>query len=133
MDLRALKTEITSDPVGIGYAGKPDAEVAALLNEPLRPNLNRESLTPSEFVQAIDPAEFFALTQAQRDWIALVASTEDIFPIGNVRAGLITVFPAGTSTRAALLALLRETGSRARELGFGRVTPSQVADARRLP
>ena len=32
--LLALKTEIQSDPRSVGYAGKSDAQIAALLNDP---------------------------------------------------------------------------------------------------
>jgi len=51
----------------------------------------------------------------------------------TVKQELGAIFPAGSQTRTNLIALLKRDGSRADELGLGHVTPSHVADARRLP
>lgn len=135
MDLQALKTELTTDPLTRGYGSMGDEEAANSLNAVNRTR-EKPTLRGSDIYNALVPGEFTALQAAQQ------ARVRDIFLLGdsidvragtNVRAVLLSVFAAGSQTRANLIAAATEPASRADELGLGFVTPSNVADARRLP
>jgi hypothetical protein len=78
-------------------------------------------------------AEFAALPAADKQYVQLVCQAQTMPLTAALKAELGSVFPAGSATRANLLALLKRPGSRAEELGLGFVSPSNVADARRLP
>lgn len=129
--LAILKTELTTDPLG-RYAGLDDAQAAERLNVPDR-TTDRDTLHSGELIASIVSAEYTALTANQKDYVRLVAMAESLPITGTLRSELGGIFPAGSQTRGNLVALLRAPGSRARELGLPPVTPSDVADARRLP
>lgn len=135
MDLVALKSELTTDPLARGYSGLGDEAAANNLNTVNRTR-ERPTVTGAQIYNALDPAEFTALSAANQ------TKVRDIFGLGgdidvrtgrNARVVLLSLFGAATATRAALAALVQEPCSRAVELGLGTVTPSDVADARRLP
>lgn len=142
--LANLKTEITSDPTGLGYAGKSDAEVADLLNLP-RPGIviRRANIDPREVLEAIDSRDFEAAPNpAHVAWFesatqlrAIQLENEDgtmTRALGNFRRILQAAVTQGSRVRLAALAT--RTGSRAEQL-FGRdtvVTHIEVAQARSL-
>lgn len=64
MDYAALKSEITADPMSLGYAGKTDAVIAALLNDATKRTRSKATVSTAELFEAIDPAEFAALDAA---------------------------------------------------------------------
>lgn len=130
MDLAALKTEITSDPAAIGYAGKTHEDIAGLLNKPQR-TIDAETLSSGLLVSCIDRTEFAALSAADKAYLNLFVTAGDVPMSANVRQALRALFPAGSETRTKINQATRRTGSRAEELGFGRVTESDVADALR--
>lgn len=132
MDLVALKTEITSDPAAIGYAaanGDHEA-IAKLLNQPQR-TIDAERLSSGLLVSCIDRTEFTALSAADKAYLNLFVTAGDVPMSQNVRQALRALFPANSETRTKIKQATRRTGSRAEELGFGRVTESDVADALR--
>lgn len=132
MDLVALKAEITSDPAAIGYAaanGDHDA-IAKLLNRPQR-TIDAETLSSGVLVSCIDRAEFAALPAADKAYLNLFVTAGEVPMSANVRQALRALFPANSETRTKINQATRRTGSRAEELGFGRVTESDVADALR--
>jgi hypothetical protein len=132
MDLQALKTELTTDPLNRGYAALNDEAAAALLNKPDR-QPNRDTLDSGLFVGSIVAADYTGLTSDQRDRVRLLATPPLLFVSAHIRQELSDMFPPGSATRTNLRAALKRPGSRAEELGLGRVTESDVADARRLP
>lgn len=131
MDLQALKTEITTDSLGRGYSNMTDEQVSDSLNKQDR-QPNRETLDSGRFVGAIVAADYAGLTADQRDRVRLLATPSLLFITPHIRQELRDMFPANSATRTNLRAALMQTGSRADELGMGRVTPSDVANARRL-
>lgn len=131
MDLQALKAEITTDPEGIGYAGKNDEQTADLLNAQTR-QPNRESMTGGMLAASIVRAELAAIPNADQNYIRALLPCGEMPLTVTLKNELRNIFAAGTTTRANLIALLQRPGSRADELGIGFVTPSNVADARRL-
>lgn len=131
MDLVALKQELTNDPLNRGYASMTDAQAADNLNLGDR-QPNREELDSGTLVSSIVRSEWATLSAADKDYVRLIALAESVPITATLRSELSDVFPQGTTTRNNLRALLKRTGSRAEELGLGRVTPSDVAAARRL-
>ena len=130
--LAALKTEITSDPAAIGYAAaNGDHElIATILNRSQR-TIDAETLPSGVLVSCIDRAEFAALPAADKAYLNLFVTAGDVPMSANVRQALRALFPANSETRTKINQATRRTGSRADELGFGRVTESDVADALR--
>lgn len=134
IDLVALATEINTDPTGRGYAphitSGNDGEIAILLNEVQAGiNIQRSSLTSPEIFEATDLAEYRALTAQSRQMYQVVVTigsgaggpSGGGIPVGpgtNARLILAGLFPAGSTTRANLVALVMRTGSRGEEL-FG--------------
>lgn len=139
MNLQTLKTEITNDPAGLGYAGKDDAQTADLMNAPGTPgpnfNADRAQISGAELACAIDVTEFGNLTANQRQYVSMVCSAAGTLTAANVKAAFGSIFTVGGSplSRAAILALFPRTLSRAEKVLGEKVTPSNVADARRLP
>ena len=130
--LQALKTELTTDPLGRGYAGMTNTQVVTSLRAANR-TVERRSVSGSQIYNAIVPSEFNALLAPQQQLV------RDVFGLGeaidvrtgtNVRAVMLAAFGAGTTTRANLIALVQETISRAAEIGLGDVREGDVARAR---
>jgi hypothetical protein len=132
MDLVALKTELTDDPAAVGYSdAKGDhLAIAGLLNRPQR-TIDAKSLSSGLLVSCIDRTEFAALSAADKQYLNLFVTAGEVPMSQNVRQALRALFPVGSETRAKINQATRRSGSRAEELGLGRVTESDVADALR--
>jgi len=134
--LQALKTEITSDPLALGYAGKTDPETADLLNTvPATAVTGRMAergvVDTWEILEATDSAEWTLLTSVERTRYQTIVGVGRVNLKGaNVRAQLAAMFGAGTATRAALLALQNRPASRAEFLFAANVFAWDVARAR---
>lgn len=132
MDLAALKAELLGAHPVTGAYSADDETAAAQINAPNR-QPDRDAVSSGQLVASIVRTEYDALTAAQKDYVRLVAIAQTLPLTPTLRTELGQLFPAGSGTRTNLLALLKRPGSRAEELGLGFVTPSNVADARRLP
>ena len=128
MDLVKLKAEILSDPASIGYAGKGHEHVARILNQPGR-TADVETVTGGQLLAAMAPSEWDALAAGEKAYLSLVFAAGELPVTRNLRKKLLAVFGAGSDTRKAWVDLLKRPASRAEELGLGRVTESNVADA----
>lgn len=140
--LVALKTEITTDPLALGYAGKSDAEIADLLNLPRATiTIRRANIAPNEVLEAIDSRDFDAAPNAIHvAWFESITQLRTIRlenddgsatrALGNLRRLLQAADTQGSRTRLAALAT--RIGSRAEQLLGGGVTVTHidVADAR---
>lgn len=126
-----LQTELTTDPLGRGYAGMSDQAAADSLNAANRPS-TRTTIPAHEVLEATVPDEYAALTAAEKTRYGLFVGAGDINVQGaNTRAAFAAMFGVGTQTRANLLALTAGPAqSRAAELGLGAVTAGQVGRAR---
>ena len=134
---QALSVELTTDPTGLGYAGKTHAEAAALLNGAAVTTQVERTLVPGyEVWEAIVPAEWAALTAGEKQRVQTIVSMDPINLRGsNTRASLAAAFGPGTVTRANLNALQTQTITQSRaEMIFGvtPVTEFDVAHARSL-
>lgn len=133
MDLAALKSELTNDPAGIGYAVViADHEaVSRLINRPQR-TINREQFSGGDLASCLDPTEFAALTAVQRTWIqTLTGANGPLTLFASLRQDIRAVLATATKSLAKFNQSINRTGSRAEELGLGRVTESDIADALR--
>lgn len=133
MNLVDLKAELTNDPLSRNYAAMGDEQAADSLNAPDR-TPNRETTDAGTLLGAMVRSEYDALATASKDYVRIVLATAGPIPLTpTFRANMAAMFAAGSTTRANFLALQSRQGSRAEELGLGRISPSDVANARRLP
>lgn len=135
IDYGMLKTELNSDLLGLGYAihvaSGNDTALAEMLNEVrLTISVPRETVRSGEFMDAIDPTEFGALTALQLNrltfFLSMFSSTgreAGGIPIksAKVRQMLDAIFNTNPTTKAAMTVLRQRAGSRAEQL-FGAET-----------
>lgn len=141
-DLLAIKNELTTDPLALGLTTLPqdDEQNANLLNEVRETiQVDREAIPISDVVKALDRDEFNALSAADRQWLTLITQAGSVNPSsgGEIREGLLQLFGIATESRANLIAILTEPGSRIVQLykagtlsQGGNVTPSDIANSR---
>jgi len=142
-DLPALKTELTTDPTGIGYAPLIAAGNHQGIADAI--NLARATITVRRGVRsgidvmnAIALADFEAATTGRQQYIlALVTPVEGV-DLSNdiIRANLGSIFAAGNATRTRLLAAAdKNPASRAEQLwGINTViSTQQIGAALALP
>jgi hypothetical protein len=129
MDLIALKTELTTDPAGLGYAGKAHEDQAILINRPQR-TVNRDQFSGGELASCLDPTEFAALTANQRAWIQTLTAASGMLTLyASLRQDIRAVLATATKSLQKFNQTINRAGSRAEELGLGSITTSDVADA----
>lgn len=130
MDITILRAELTNDPLTRGYAGMTADAAATSLNTANRV-VNRSSVSTAEIFEAIVPSEYDALTAAQKERVRVLLSLGSVLVNGaNAQATLLGAFGVGTTSRTNLIAVARETVSRAVELGLGRIKPGYILEAR---
>ena len=139
MDIFALREEIINDPLGRGYSGMNDGEVAIDINTEYRTR-NRASMSGSEIWENTNLTEFGALLQgasvagkAERneklEWISFCA-IDSHDPFGLSVQFVTSLFGMGSATVTNLSAARVETISRGIELGLGYVKIGYVEMAR---
>ena len=128
----ALIAELFSDPLARGYAAMSAKDAAASLNAKNRQR-NRDLVPVSDILDAIAWSEYDAASAAHKARLNLIMARDRVNAnSANVKQAFLDAFAAGSATRAALIALLVETVSRATELGLSTVTPGVVEEARRI-
>ena len=155
--LELLAVELGDDPLALGLAAASDAAAADLLNATTRtvPRDIPLGEFQSELIRLGKWASLKAVAAGPRPdgeagalWDAIVGSIDlimagqatviamtrpqDAALVGAQLDGLVAAGMLSADDRAALLALGVQPGSRAQELGIGFVTPSDIAEARRL-
>jgi hypothetical protein len=129
MDLAALKAELLGNhPV----TGPYDADSSTAADELNTWNLTRPrtEVTGSEVLNAIDKAEFLALTDAQRERVWNILHLGTLDPFGLEADLMIDVFGAGSATITGLQDVRQEPTTRAFVLGLGVVDAGDVERAR---
>lgn len=126
MDLAKLKAEIADAK----YKDMGDEAIADALNERTA-QVDREVLTGGELASCVTLADYTGLQPVQRQYMDMLVASASMPLSANVRTQLTTMFSAQSDTRKNLVLLLKRSGTRAEELGLGRVTTSDVAVARR--
>lgn len=128
--IEILKTELTTDPLGRGYAGMTAAQVVASMNAKDR-NQNKESLSGAEVAEAINGSEYTALGDAAKDRVINFTLQRSIDPFGFGQTVFIDIFGGGSQTITNLAAARVESVSRAKEIGWGdAVNEGDIINAR---
>lgn len=149
MDHAALYSELTADPAGLGYAGKSDAERAALLNAPTRdgwrdvtvgeiagyallnlawPGIEAAAESQDSNVRAVARSALALLTNPAIQTVQL----SDAAKRATFTGMLDTLVAAGAITadhKAGVLALGQTKISRAQELSLGHVQTQDIINA----
>jgi hypothetical protein len=127
IDLGILKTEVETDPLGLGYSSgklKPNKVIAEIMNTvPGTPGSGREvdksTVTSSEIMSCIVSVEYDALKATDKEKLALLLSVETIHVSKPTTiAFLDSMFNNTTVTYANIRALFKAPVSRAISL-FG--------------
>jgi len=135
LDYAALQTEIQADTMGLGYSGKSDPEITALLNEigGSGETIERDVIDTWEIIDATLPSEWAGLSNAEEARYNMLISAGRLnVKSANVRQAFADMFGAATQTRANLLALQTRPASRAEVLFGGGVIVSHLDVARAL-
>lgn len=122
MDYELGGTELLTDPIGKGYAGKTAGEITALLNQVNR-QVNKTSISGSQAFNLTDEDELIALTDVKRNQWLMIGGIDDLDPFGPVVRLVLQIFGSGSNTVAALSAFRVKQVSRATEIGL---TPEGV-------
>ena len=134
MDYAKLRTELTTDPVALGYAGLTDQAAADKLNAlDTGRTRNRTAVPVQEVFNAIDDGAWPSTTILQDKLRGILGMPVVDASNTNTRGIFGAIFPNSAptaNTRTRLLALATETVSRATELGLGTVTAGDVNLAR---
>ena len=130
MDYAVLKTEITTDPNGYGYAEflatRTDWKVTALVNK-VRAAISvpRPDVTPLEILEAIKVTDFISNANAlYAAWFQALATYPSVRILNEnatdtrVMTNLMTILANGSASENRLRALASRPGSRAEQL-FG--------------
>lgn len=130
-----LKAELDIDPLGRGYSGMDDAAVVVSINDATSgQTLNVDSLNATQLYEAIDTAEFDALSADQKTAVDRILGLGDGINVSSsskAKAVLMAAFVAESATRAAIVAIVKRDVSRATELGLPRIKVGHVQEARR--
>lgn len=134
MDLSALHTELTTDPLTVGYAGMTPTQVVASLDAVnITVPINPLVVSGSVIFNNIVPGEFRALGAASQQ------SVRDVFDLGaaiDVSAGtqtrsiLLANFASGTTTHSNFVNLAITQVSRAFQINCLGVTVNDVIAVR---
>ena len=126
-----LRSEIDNDPLGRGYSGMTDAQIADDMNTKYR-SKNKEFITGQQISDAIDSAEYSALSSAEKDRVVNFTQRQSVDPFGFAQVVFLDMFPGGSNTIQNLVAIRTESISRAQDLGFREVKEGHVKDAKAL-
>jgi hypothetical protein len=120
--LEILKTELATDPAGLGYTSD-DPTCATLLSTVglSGETIDREVIDGQELSAAVVMSEYMVLSAAeQRAWMTVLAAGSGQIDVSNtnIRSQIQAIWGAGTTTRANLVALQTRGASRT-EVLFG--------------
>lgn len=128
MDLRALKQELADAK----YAVLDDDKAAKLLNQ-TEAIIDRESITGGELAASVVRSELSLMDADEQTYVLALFGAGAMPLTPNLKSELGELFPQQSQSRKNVVTILKRTGNRSEELGLGRVTPSDVAKARKLP
>jgi hypothetical protein len=129
MNYQVLKTEIETDPLGRGYSGMSDDQIAADLNIEYRTR-PRDVMSGSEILNQTDKAEYDVLQDAAKETYWKILHMGDLDPFGFEAQIMIDIFGGGSETISNLQAARMISISRGFELGLGAVRVSDVEKAK---
>ncbi len=130
MDIDTLRTELTTDPLTRGYSAMSDEAAANDLNTVYR-TANKTIMTASEVFNAINKAEFNALSVTNKQLIWDILHLGELNPFGLEADIFVDVFTSGSTTITNLQTLRKNNVSRGVELGLGIVRTGNIVEARK--
>lgn len=134
MNYQVLRTEIDTDPLGRGYSGMTDQEIADDINTIYRTRENN-ILTSSQIYEATVVSEFQSASVEEKQYVRDIwglGGDVDIGPGSKARNVYAQVFGVGSATVANLVDVTTEDVSRGVELNLGTVRESDVYKAKSL-
>lgn len=137
INLGQLKTELATDPKGLGYSSLSDREAANKLNEVGASSemVDVVQVSALEMQSTVVGSEFASLSAtAQRAWLAIVGLGRVPVKNINLRGQILSIWGASTTTRTNLATLQTKSATRA-EVLFGEgvsITQSDVQKAREM-
>lgn len=123
----ALKNEVDTDPVAIGYAPVKEItkQLLSLLNEAVNNTTSAtvkipvEELDIPDVARVVDPAEYAAITnEYDKEFVKMFIHRQLDERLEPYQVKMVEIFPANSATFAAIQALRDKPASRAEEL-FG--------------
>jgi len=122
IDYTVLKTELTTDPNGYGFAAHVASgttwKLAEMMNE-VRGSISvyRSAVPAWEIVANTVKADYDALTAGDKQLYGILVSTGTLDTTdARVRSMFASIFGAGTTTRTNLVAMASRNGSRSEQL-----------------
>jgi hypothetical protein len=130
--LATLKSELLNNPLALPYVTGADEANAVILNDTTRRTIARPSIDAGTVVASIVMSEFATLTADQKSFLQMLCAAQTVQLTSTLKTQLGLIFPNATTptTRANIIALQSQPGSRAAELGLPSLTTSDVAQAR---
>jgi hypothetical protein len=128
MDYAALYSEITTDPLGKGYASMAKEQIAESLNAETRTR-NRERMEPTEIINAVVLAEWAAVPAGKQQTIWNLLHMGALNPFGIEATLFVDAFGANSATIQALAKSRVQAISRAQELGLPVVAVGHIPEA----
>lgn len=110
-----LRDELLNDPLARGYSGMDDQAASDDLNTVYRER-NLTSMSSSEVYNAIDQAEWAALTVVDRQELWDILHLGTVNPFGREAQRFTAIFGGGSTTISALADARKEDITRAEEL-----------------
>lgn len=131
MDLGTLRKEVNNDPLGRGYDGMSDQEVADDMNTKYRTRYT--SLDGAEILAEIDSAEYENLSSGDQATVRFIMHTpgqHDLSPGSTTRELIKSAFSDQSTTWADLTDRVEQSISRATELGLPEIKAYHVNKVR---
>jgi len=122
-----LCDEITNDPLARGYSGMDAEAIVVDINTEYRSRW-KDCVDGRELLDAVESADWNAITDAQRDRTLMLLGIGCLDPTGNARTMMIRIYGSGSDTIANMAAVGQEAISRAEELGLPRVRTGEVLE-----
>ena len=129
MTIQILVDELTIDSDGRGYSGMTEHEAAADMNL-VRVDQNKVTMTASEIYNLIDDAEMSLLSAEDQVEVWRILGLVNLNPFGKEATKFNSIFGAGSNTIIALQAARLFQISKGQEIGWGKVKPGHIQQAR---
>lgn len=129
MSYAALKVELDTDPLGRGYSGMTDQQIADNMNAVDRTR-NRTQMTGKEVKDRIVVSEWDSRTDAQKQIVLAMCNRDDLDPFGIDAQIFQDAMAGATNTINALIAYRVEDISRAEEIFGAPVDVAAIESAR---
>lgn len=122
-----VKNERINDPLNRGYLAMNRGEILIDMNTVYQ-TTNKSSLTGSEILNAVDKAEYLALTDPNKQVMWDIVHLGNINPFGIEADLFVDIFSGGSATITALQALRINNVTRGQKLKVGILSIVDIDD-----